>query len=990
MIADLFINIIYVAIIVFFYKYVENKKDISLKAVIPLVFIAAVIRIFFALQNNYFSFDVNNFMAWGNYALDYGLNQMYRQGIFMDYPPGYMYILYFVTKTVRFLGIQNGDILYVFMLKLPSMIADFGCAYLLYKIAEEKQSKAFAKYLALVFLFMPVVILNSSIWGQVESFYILFVAISIYFAYKNKTVFAGISYAYALLVKPQTLLFGPVLLFYIIRTKSIKEFFKAIISGAVSFYVMSLPFCNGLFDIAWLFELYTNTVGGYKYYTVNAYNLYYTIGLNWVDISQNSIFINIYVITISVILVGFIVLKSKDKSNLFISSTVIITVIFTFCTMMHERYIYPAILFALICFAINKRKEYFVFSMGIACINYCNTNWILNDYKAGFVTTEFAKKSLGFAMIIITLFFTGYVIYKILKDNNIKFKDIKNPVYVMIIITVVYSFFALLNIGSTKAPETFFQSDIDNMSFAIEFEKPTQIDKVYAYSGIGDKTDLTQRNAVCGDFEIFYSSNGEGFQFLCDMNVDDVFTWQEYQASAYATKVIVKAKNIGQVLNEIVFVDENEEIIYGILTDYNEKSEHGARKAVDESHYFENDISYFSSMYFDEIYHARTAYEQLKGYDIYETTHPPLGKILISIGIALFGMNPFGWRIIGVICGIAMLPITYLLVKKLSDNSWCAVAGTALVALDFMHLTQTRIATVDTYVVLFVLLTFLFMAYYYKATFKDKKEWIYLALSGFFMGCAISSKWNGVYPMVALAILFFIAIFAKYNSSQKEDKDKKYLLKTLLMCCIFFVVVPLIIYALSFIPVINASSLKDYITQVIDYQIHMYKYHSQLDAEHYFSSMWYTWPLNIKPMWYAVADMQNGLVSSISAFGNPAIWPLTPITSIYCLYKGIKKKELSYIFVSLGYFSSYLPWVMVTRLSFIYHYFPCAVFGILSIALTIKDIVSAKPQSKKYIIAYIAVCIILFIIFLPITTGLPATREYLNFLEFLPEWHFVN
>ncbi len=990
MLADLLINAVYIALIVFFYKYIQNKDDISAKFFIPLVIIAAVIRIFFALQNNYFGFDVNNFMIWGQYSVDYGLSQMYRQGIFMDYPPGYMYVLYFITKIVRLLGIENGNILYIFILKLPSMIADFACAYLLYKIAEEKQSKAFAKYLALVFLFMPVVILNSSVWGQVESFYILFVALSIYFAYKNKTCFAGISYAYALLIKPQALLFGPVLLFYIIRTKSIKEFLKAVFSGATSFYIMCLPFCNGLFDIAWLFELYTNTVGGYKYYTVNAYNVYYTMGLNWIDVSQNSVFINIYVIAISIIVVGFIVLKSKDKSNLFISSTLIITIIFSFCTMMHERYIYPAILFALITFAINKRKEYFIFSMVIACLNYFNTNWILNSYNSNFTGIEIIKKSLGFAMMIIALFFAGYVVYQVIKDNNIKLKNIKKDVNIMLIITVIYSFFGLLNIGSTKAPQTFFQSDVGNMSFAIEFENPTQIDKVYTYSGIGEKTDLTQRNAVGGDFEILYSLNGSEFQSFCDTDNEKIFSWQEYQTPAYATKVIVKAKNIGQVLNEIVFVDENGNIIYGELTDYNENAIYGARNAVDESHYFENDISYFSSMYFDEIYHARTAYEQLKGYDIYETTHPPLGKILISLGIAVFGMTPFGWRIIGVICGIAILPITYFLVKKLSDNGWCAVVATALVALDFMHLTQTRIATVDTYVVLFVLLTFLFMAYYWKAVFKDKKEWIYLALSGFFMGCAISSKWNGAYPMVALAILFFIAIFSKYNKSKKQDEDKKYLIKTILMCFIFFVGVPLIVYALSFIPVINASSLKDYISQLINYQIHMYEYHSQLVAEHYFSSMWYSWPLNIKPIWYAVANMNNGLVSSISAFGNPAIWILTPIASIYCLYKGIKNKELSYIFVSLGYFSSYLPWFMVSRLCFIYHYFICAVFGIMSIAFMIKDIVNKKQQNKKYIAIYFALCIVLFLMFLPVTTGIPATKEYLDFLEFLPNWHFIN
>lgn len=42
-------------------------------------------------------------------------------------------------------------------------------------------------------------------------------------------------------------------------------------------------------------------------------------------------------------------------------------------------------------------------------------------------------------------------------------------------------------------------------------------------------------------------------------------------------------------------------------------------------------------MYFDEIYHARTAGEYLAGRDAYEYTHPPLGKELMALSVKLFG-----------------------------------------------------------------------------------------------------------------------------------------------------------------------------------------------------------------------------------------------------------------------------------------------------------------------------------------------------------------
>ena len=48
------------------------------------------------------------------------------------------------------------------------------------------------------------------------------------------------------------------------------------------------------------------------------------------------------------------------------------------------------------------------------------------------------------------------------------------------------------------------------------------------------------------------------------------------------------------------------------------------------------------------------------GWHPYETTHPPLGKVIMMAGIEMFGMDPFGWRFMGTIFGIAMVPLMYL------------------------------------------------------------------------------------------------------------------------------------------------------------------------------------------------------------------------------------------------------------------------------------------------------------------------------------------
>ena len=166
----------------------------------------------------------------------------------------------------------------------------------------------------------------------------------------------------------------------------------------------------------------------------------------------------------------------------------------------------------------------------------------------------------------------------------------------------------------------------------------------------------------------------------------------------------------------------------------------------------------------------------------------------------------------------------------------------------------------------------------------------------------------------------------------------------------------------------------------------MFSYHSQLVAEHFFSSPWYTWPVIIKPIWYSVTRWGN-MVSSISAFGNPAVWlPMVPAL-VYMTVKSIRAKDGSSVPVLAGYLASFLPWVAVTRLAFIYHYFPATVFGILAIGYVVRDVLKTE-KGKKYIWAYPLTVLVLFVVFFPVISGFPTTAAYADSLELLNSWYF--
>ena len=164
-----------------------------------------------------FWYDVDCFKAWADCTHYYGLKGLYSADIFLDYPPGYMYVLALTKSIQNLFNLETTSVLYTCIIKAPAMIADLCAGLFLYKLAKNHLDEKWALFLTAGYVFAPAVVFNSSVWGQIDSYYSLFVILAIYLASQKKTVPAALLYAVALFTKPQALLFGPVLLFFIIE-----------------------------------------------------------------------------------------------------------------------------------------------------------------------------------------------------------------------------------------------------------------------------------------------------------------------------------------------------------------------------------------------------------------------------------------------------------------------------------------------------------------------------------------------------------------------------------------------------------------------------------------------------------------------------------------------------------------------------------------------------------------------------------------------------
>ncbi|MBQ6317543.1 MAG: glycosyltransferase family 39 protein, partial [Oscillospiraceae bacterium] len=398
--------------------------------------------------------------------------------------------------------------------------------------------------------------------------------------------------------------------------------------------------------------------------------------------------------------------------------------------------------------------------------------------------------------------------------------------------------------------------------------------------------------------------------------------------------------------------------------------------------------TYHNSSYFDEIYHARTAWEHLHDVWPYELSHPPLGKELLSLGILLFGMTPFGWRFSGTLTGVLMLPVMYIFLKRLFGGRRIPLLGTVLLASGFLHYTQTRIATIDSFSVLFILLMYCFM---YGWLSDDSPA--DLALCGFSFGLGIACKWICFYAGAGLALLWighWVRAFV-LAAREKRPLPVAAFLRNVPFCLFFFILIPGLIYYLSYLPYGRVKGFpvfsEPYTRLVLENQTFMFDYHARLVAQHPYASRWYQWILNIRPILYYLEYLPDGRHIDIAAFNNPLICWGGLMSLAVLLWEAVTRRDRTAAFLLTAYLAELVPWVFITRLTFAYHYFAASVFLVPALCYLFWIMEKASPRRKYVTLAFTAVSVFLFLFFFPVLCGLPVDNGKSKLVfSWLPTW----
>ncbi len=97
-----------------------------------------------------------------------------------------------------------------------------------------------------------------------------------------------------------------------------------------------------------------------------------------------------------------------------------------------------------------------------------------------------------------------------------------------------------------------------------------------------------------------------------------------------------------------------------------------------------------------------------------------------------------------------------------------------------------------------------------------------------------------------------------------------------------------------------------------------------------------------------------------------------------------REKKLAVIFVAMAF--QYLPWVIITRLEFIYHFFSTVPFMMLAIVYVIKCAIEKYENAKYVVYVYLGIVALLFVLFYPVISGMTVDSGYLRSLQWLKSW----
>ncbi len=374
-----------------------------------------------------------------------------------------------------------------------------------------------------------------------------------------------------------------------------------------------------------------------------------------------------------------------------------------------------------------------------------------------------------------------------------------------------------------------------------------------------------------------------------------------------------------------------------------------------------------SQIYFDEVHYVPAARKLLELVRA-NPEHPMLGKEAIAAAIALFGDRPLVWRAPSALLGALGLFAFGRALWWTSGRRFAALAGTVLLATNFLWFIQSRIAMLDMVMAAFGMAAL----WQFSAATKlptPQARWR-LAATGLCLGLALGAKWS-IAPVAALPGLAFLVLrlkahgwrcFARHDSGPVRGislMEAAFWLGTLPLAVYWLTYLPAFFYAKDAVSPLSPLAWHRYMLQLQDSVVRLHPYRS----------VWYQWIVNYRAVWYLYEPV-DGFQRGIVLIGNPFSMLAGLPAVLWCLWAGIRHKRGDALVCALLYPATLAMWAVSGKpIQFYYHYLLPSVFLMACLALALDGLWQRGGHWRWAPLGAIAVAVGVFGYFYPIISA---------------------
>jgi hypothetical protein len=298
---------------------------------------------------------------------------------------------------------------------------------------------------------------------------------------------------------------------------------------------------------------------------------------------------------------------------------------------------------------------------------------------------------------------------------------------------------------------------------------------------------------------------------------------------------------------------------------------------------------------------------------------------------------------------------------------------------------QARIGMNDIYVASFIVAAWYFIA---AAHAPRRSGTVDLVIAGVLLGLGLASKWAAAYTLGGVFVLAVGVTAFAYERGRPGTGGPLDLLagrgRNAALLFASFAVIPLAIYLGSYVRWFGGPTAP-YGWNLWELTQQMYWYHSSLTAPHCAGSPWWSWPLDLKPVYWYFGASTGGTNGYIYDAGNIVLfWAALPAAALV-IALAVRTRSWSLGVLSLAMLAQYVAWIPISRVLFFYHFFTVLPFYLLCLAAVLAVI---WERRRRAVLIFMGVAAAAFVIFYPYVSGLPIPGEIGSIYEILPTWHY--